>query len=184
VNPRFPWASSVAFSPDGATLAAAGISIFFWDLEADDESSSPSSIADLNTQAATSLMCSPNGIFPASVGGVVKTWRASDGSLCKILRDHYFLSASFPPNGKLVADAVRLSTTNDRHTNYLAIWLCLHTPITMTMRTAKGRKQQLELTWSLLLPMDKSSRPGANKTVISLSGTLESSCRALVITAC
>jgi WD40 repeat protein len=52
----------VAFSPDGATLAAGGFgkSICLWDLEADDDSSSPSSIIETHWLAASCICWGSN----------------------------------------------------------------------------------------------------------------------------
>jgi WD40 repeat protein len=111
----------VAFSPDGSTLAvtmADVSSIFLWDLEADDESSSPSSTIETNG-LLSSLAYSPNGIFLAgAVDSTVKMWRASDGSLEKDLGGWGLDSSiSFSPNGKLVAsfedDVVRIRNTDN-----------------------------------------------------------------------
>jgi WD40 repeat protein len=96
---------SVAFSPDGSTLAASGgSSILLWDLEAGDESSSPSSTIETNGRETSSLVYSSNGIFLASVvDSAIKIWRASDGSLEKDLGGRHSNSVYLSPNGKLVA---------------------------------------------------------------------------------
>jgi WD40 repeat protein len=119
---------SVALSLDGATLAVGGDdSVRLWDPEADDDSSSRSNIVETNGDPTCSLVHSPNGNFHASVGDdAVKTWHASDGSLEKTLGDHDVLSASFSPNGKLLASgdidgSVRLWTANDENADCLAV---------------------------------------------------------------
>jgi WD40 repeat protein len=112
---------SVAFTTDGSFLAAGGVFIFLWDLEAEDGSSSPSSIIETNGALADSLVYLSNGVFLASVvDDTIKIWRASDGSLEKDLGDGYPDLVSFSSsNGKLVAsydddEKVRIRTVDDR----------------------------------------------------------------------
>ena len=97
---RFVW--SVAFSPDGANLAAGGGSIYLWDLEANDDSSSPSSTIETNGLYASCLVYSPDGIFRVSyLCDSIKTWRVSDGSVVKTLGgDLNVYACSVSPNGK------------------------------------------------------------------------------------
>jgi WD40 repeat protein len=101
--------ASVAFSPDGSTLATSGkSSIFLWDLEADDESRSFPRTIETDGRETSSLVYSSNGIFLASVvdfivDSAIKIWRTSDGSLEKDLGGSDDVSISLSPNGKLVA---------------------------------------------------------------------------------
>ena len=112
---------SVVFSPDGVTLAIGGSSssIFLWDVEANDDSGSPSSIIETDEQSVSFLAYSPNGMFLASVwNDTVNIWRASDRSLEKSLGGPHFATALLSSNGKVVASSwdrgtVRLWTMND-----------------------------------------------------------------------
>jgi WD40 repeat protein len=140
---------SVAFSPDGATLAAGGYAIFLWDLEAEGDGSSPSTIIDTNGQHTSSLIYSPNGISIAAVVDCnVKMWRGSDGSPEMDTRgSQYAASISFSANGKLVASGgvhedagtVRLCTVNDRDANCLEVFTFVH-------RSAEEDEDEEDLT--------------------------------------
>ena len=120
----------VALSPDGKTLATrpeGGDSIFLWDIESDDDRGSPSGIIVSDGQNVFSLMYSPDGIFLASVeGSAIRIWRASDGSLEKVVRGNSMFCAAFSPNGKLVASTdcdgrVRLWNIDDQDADSLAV---------------------------------------------------------------
>ena len=70
----------MALSPDGKTLATIGADgefIFLLGLEAYDDASSPSSIIATKGQFVSSLVYSPDGIFLASVGGLLPRYGVS-----------------------------------------------------------------------------------------------------------
>ena len=126
ITRKVEYVRGVAFSPDGATLAVGGSSpIHLWDLEADNDSGSPSNILKTNRQAngEGSLVYSPNGNLLASVCGDIEIYRLSDGSLEKTLTNPFCISScAFSPNGELVASGnenglVRLWNMNDRDDN-------------------------------------------------------------------
>jgi WD40 repeat protein len=120
---------SLAFSPDGATLAIGGDSICLWNLEAEEGSISSFRTIDTNGQDVESLAYSRDGIFLASAADrVVKIWRASDLSLVQGIRDHNIRDTSFSPNGNLLASGgdfgsgnVRLWNMNDRDADCFAV---------------------------------------------------------------
>jgi WD40 repeat protein len=103
---------SIAFSPDGRTLASVGgrnTAVFLWDLqEGNDRGGPPTMIAE-HTDAADqtfTVAFSRDGHYLATVEDhCVRLWNVGDRS-CKAVLNHdsrAVSSSSFSPNGKILA---------------------------------------------------------------------------------
>jgi WD40 repeat protein len=127
---------SVAFSPDGRNLVAAGLNddvgdrsetgtIAFW--VSDDAFSQRAFACIVDSSPAllcmTAISYSPDGRYLASgsEGGVVKLWDGTDRSCVAVLRGHILkvTSVSFSPNGNLLVSgsddgSIRLWSVQDK----------------------------------------------------------------------
>ena len=123
---------SVAFAPDGETIAAAGVrededgekhrGIFLWNIsEADDISSTP--VVNTHGDVVFSLEYSPDGRYFATgaSNGTVRLCNATDNSSAILMTSNgstVYSWVAFSPNGKILASAsvdgsVRLWSVED-----------------------------------------------------------------------
>jgi WD40 repeat protein/uncharacterized caspase-like protein len=116
------WVSSIAFSPDGKTLASGGydFKVVLWDISTGKE---------LRTfehkQIIDSVCFSPDGrvLASGSADTTIKLWDVSSGALLSTLdANSRVLSIAFSPDGKMLAAGGADKDAHDRAVPSLKIW--------------------------------------------------------------